>query len=80
MRLNFSPQPYLGAGMIEGSGYGYNTLAAYVTRSSMELQKLCVAMGGSPATISGLAGIGDLMLTAFGSLSRNRSFGSRIVK
>ena len=70
----------IGAGMIEGAKFGINTLAAYVTRSSLELQKLCVAMGGDPATISGLAGIGDLMLTAFGSLSRNRKFGSRLMK
>lgn len=70
----------IGAGMIEGAGYGINTLAAYVTRSSLELQKLCVAMGGQPITISGLSGIGDLMLTAFGSLSRNRSCGIRIMK
>lgn len=70
----------IGAGMVEGAGYGINTLAAYVTRSSLELQKLCVAMGGQPITISGLAGIGDLMLTAFGSLSRNRQFGIRLIK
>jgi len=70
----------IGAGMIEGSGLGINTLAAYVTRSSLELQKLCIAMGGLPSTISGLSGIGDLMLTAFGSLSRNRSCGIRLIK
>ncbi|CAK4731467.1 unnamed protein product [Aphanomyces euteiches] len=70
----------IGAGMIEGSGLGINSLAAYVTRSSLELQKLCTAMGGHPQTISGLSGIGDLMLTAFGSLSRNRTCGVRLVK
>ncbi|OQS01340.1 NAD-dependent glycerol-3-phosphate dehydrogenase [Achlya hypogyna] len=70
----------IGAGMIEGSGLGINTLAAYVTRSSLELQKLCIAMGGLPHTISGLSGIGDLMLTAFGSLSRNRTCGIRLIK
>ncbi|RLN93177.1 hypothetical protein BBJ28_00009581 [Nothophytophthora sp. Chile5] len=70
----------IGAGMVEGAGYGINTLAAYVTRSSLELQKLCLAMGGQPITISGLAGIGDLMLTAFGSLSRNRTFGLRLIQ
>ncbi|RHY29179.1 hypothetical protein DYB32_005368 [Aphanomyces invadans] len=69
----------IGAGMIEGSGMGINTLAAYVTRSSLELQKLCIAMGGLPHTISGLSGIGDLMLTAFGSLSRNRTCGIRLI-
>merc|ERR1711862_580305 len=41
---------------------------------------LCIAMGGDPSTISGLAGVGDLMLTAFGELSRNRSFGKRLMK
>jgi glycerol-3-phosphate dehydrogenase (NAD+) len=70
----------IGAGMVEGAGYGINTLAAYVTRSSLELQKLCLAMGGQPMTISGLSGIGDLMLTAFGSLSRNRTFGLRLIR
>ncbi|KAJ0401532.1 hypothetical protein ATCC90586_003551 [Pythium insidiosum] len=70
----------IGAGMVEGAGYGINTLAAYVTRSSLELQKLCVAMGGQPITISGLSGIGDLTLTAFGSLSRNRTCGIRIIR
>mmetsp|Transcript_4647 Transcript_4647/g.7588 ORF Transcript_4647/g.7588 Transcript_4647/m.7588 type:complete len:422 (+) Transcript_4647:157-1422(+) len=68
----------IGAGMIEGSHVGINTMAAYLTRSSMELQQLCKAMGGEPDTISGLAGVGDLMLTAFGSLSRNRSMGIRL--
>ncbi|KAF4133116.1 NAD-dependent glycerol-3-phosphate dehydrogenase C-terminus [Phytophthora infestans] len=66
--------------MVEGAGYKINTLAAYVTRSSLELQKLCLAMGGQPMTISGLSGIGDLMLTAFGSLSRNRTFGLRLIQ
>ncbi|KAF4319275.1 hypothetical protein BBO99_00007944 [Phytophthora kernoviae] len=70
----------IGAGMVEGAGYGINTLAAFVTRSSLELQKLCLAMGGQPITISGLSGIGDLMLTAFGSLSRNRTFGLRLIQ
>lgn len=70
----------VGAGMIEGAGFGINTLAAYVTRSSNELRSLCMAMGGDPDTITGLSGVGDLMLTAFGSLSRNRTLGQRLVK
>jgi glycerol-3-phosphate dehydrogenase (NAD+) len=70
----------IGAGMIEGMGLGYNTMAAYVTRSCNELTKLCIAMGGRPETISGLSGVGDLMLTAFGSLSRNRSLGARLAR
>lgn len=70
----------IGAGMIEGSHVGINTMAAYLTRSSLELQQLCKAMGGEPDTISGLAGVGDLILTAFGSLSRNRTLGIRLSK
>eukprot|EP01039_Chlorochromonas_danica_P008444 gene8444-9310_t len=70
----------IGAGMIEGMGMGINTMAAYLTRSSLELQALCKAMGGEPQTISGLSGVGDLILTAFGSLSRNRKLGIRMSK
>jgi glycerol-3-phosphate dehydrogenase len=55
-------------------------MAAYITRSSIELQTLCKAMGGEPQTISGLAGVGDLILTAFGDLSRNRTLGIRLSK
>eukprot|EP00636_Phaeomonas_parva_P015372 CAMPEP_0118855076 /NCGR_PEP_ID=MMETSP1163-20130328/3033_1 /TAXON_ID=124430 /ORGANISM="Phaeomonas parva, Strain CCMP2877" /LENGTH=347 /DNA_ID=CAMNT_0006787903 /DNA_START=249 /DNA_END=1292 /DNA_ORIENTATION=+ len=70
----------IGAGMIEGRGLGINTMAAYVTKAQLELQKLTIAMGGEPATVSGLSGVGDLMLTAFGSLSRNRTTGVRLAK
>ena len=49
-------------------------------RATRELTVLCVAMGGRPETISGLAGVGDLMLTAFGDLSRNRNCGLRLAK
>ena len=70
----------VGAGMIEGAGFGMNTLSAYVTRSSNELRQLCIAMGGDKDTISGLSGVGDLMLTAFGSLSRNRTLGKRLME
>ena len=70
----------IGAGMIEGMGLGINTMAAYVTMSCNELQMLCKAMGGEPQTISGLAGVGDLMLTAFGEQSRNRRLGKRLTK
>eukprot|EP01039_Chlorochromonas_danica_P006766 gene6766-7476_t len=68
----------IGAGVIEGMDIGINTMAAYLTRSSLELQALCQAMGGEPQTISGLSGVGDLILTAFGELSRNRSMGVRL--
>jgi glycerol-3-phosphate dehydrogenase (NAD+) len=70
----------VGAGMIAGLGFGTNTLSAAVTRSTAELTALCVAMGGKPETISGLAGVGDLMLTAFSSQSRNQRCGQRLVK
>mmetsp|Transcript_7241 Transcript_7241/g.27634 ORF Transcript_7241/g.27634 Transcript_7241/m.27634 type:complete len:357 (-) Transcript_7241:103-1173(-) len=70
----------IGAGMIEGKGKGFNTMAAYVTKAQLELQKLTIAMGGEPTTVSGLSGVGDLMLTAFGSLSRNRTTGVRLAR
>lgn len=70
----------IGAGMIEGKGLGINTMAFYLTRAKIELQQLCVAMGGEADTVNGLSGIGDLMLTAFGDLSRNRTCGMRLVK
>lgn len=68
----------IGAGIIEGLGLGINTMAFYITRCSIELMELCKAMGGDPSTISGLSGIGDLMLTCFGEQSRNRTCGSRL--
>jgi len=68
----------IGAGMVEGTGFGINTMAAFVTRACRELNILSIAMGGKPETINGLSGIGDLMLTAFGELSRNRSCGMRL--
>jgi len=70
----------IGAGMIEGMGLGINTMAFYITRCQRELMLLCEAMGGNRDTIAGLSGVGDLMLTAFGSLSRNRTCGMRLVK
>lgn len=70
----------LGAGLIEGSGLSINTMAAYVTRAARELTVLCVAMGGRPETVAGLSGIGDLMLTAFGEMSRNRTCGVRLAQ
>jgi len=70
----------IGAGVLQGLGLGCNALSSYVTLSCMELQQLCAAMGGQPGTLSGLAGIGDLMLTAFGDLSRNRSLGLRLCR
>ena len=70
----------VGAGMISGLGFGTNTLSAMVTRASHELRQLCLAMGGNPRTIDGLAGVGDLMLTCFSSQSRNQRCGQRLMK
>lgn len=65
----------LGAGICRGLGLGSNSVAALVTRGLAESTRLAAAMGGDPRTLSGLAGLGDLVLTATGDLSRNRSVG-----
>ncbi len=68
----------LAAGVVDGLGYGFNTAAALMTRGLSEITRLGVACGGVPSTFAGLAGIGDLILTCTGSLSRNRSVGVRL--
>ena len=68
----------LAAGVVEGLGFGSNTAAALMTRGLSEITRLGVACGGSPSTFAGLAGMGDLVLTCTGSLSRNRSVGVRL--
>ncbi len=68
----------LAAGVVAGMGFGHNTLAALITRGLAEITRLGVAMGADPATFSGLAGMGDLVLTCTGALSRNRTVGFRI--
>jgi glycerol-3-phosphate dehydrogenase (NAD(P)+) len=65
----------IAAGVIEGIGYGYNTAAGLITRGLAEMTRLTVACGGRADTMSGLAGLGDLVLTCTGGLSRNRSLG-----
>lgn len=65
-------------GILEGMGLGKNTQAALITRSIAEITRLVIAMGGNPLTISGLSGIGDLVLTCTGDLSRNRQVGIRL--
>jgi glycerol-3-phosphate dehydrogenase (NAD(P)+) len=70
----------IAAGVLEGMGFGYNTMAALLTRGLAEMARLGTAMGGKQATFSGLAGMGDLVLTCTGGLSRNRTLGSRIGK
>jgi glycerol-3-phosphate dehydrogenase (NAD(P)+) len=70
----------IAAGVLEGLGLGSNTNAALVTRGRHEITRLGVALGGKPETFAGLAGMGDLMLTCTGSLSRNRSVGVALGK
>jgi glycerol-3-phosphate dehydrogenase (NAD(P)+) len=65
----------IAAGILEGLGLGYNTRAAVITRGLAEITRLGVALGAEPMTFAGLAGLGDLILTATGALSRNRSLG-----
>lgn len=68
----------LAAGVVAGMGFGHNTLAALITRGLAEITRLGAAMGADPATFSGLAGMGDLVLTCTGDLSRNRTVGYRL--
>ena len=68
----------IAAGVLEGLGFGYNTMAALLTRGLAEMARLGVAMGGDLQTFSGLAGMGDLVLTCTGGLSRNRALGARL--
>jgi glycerol-3-phosphate dehydrogenase (NAD(P)+) len=70
----------IAAGMAHGLGYGDNSKAALVTRALAELTRLGVALGGSPLTFSGLAGMGDLVATCFSEQSRNRTVGVRLGK
>jgi glycerol-3-phosphate dehydrogenase (NAD(P)+) len=70
----------IAAGVLEGLGFGYNTMAALLTRGLAEMARLGTAMGANPLTFSGLAGMGDLVLTCTGDLSRNRTLGVRLGK
>jgi glycerol-3-phosphate dehydrogenase (NAD(P)+) len=65
----------ISAGVVEGLGLGHNALAALITRGLAELSRLAVALGAERDTLSGLAGLGDLVLTCTGDLSRNRRVG-----
>lgn len=65
----------IAAGVVEGLGLGHNARAALITRGLAEITRLGVALGASPLTFAGLAGMGDLILTCTGELSRNRSVG-----
>lgn len=65
----------IASGVVAGLGFGHNTLAALITRGLAEMTRLGVSMGAEPRTFAGLAGMGDLILTCTGSLSRNRTVG-----
>lgn len=70
----------IGAGICQGLGLGHNSIAALITRGLAEITRLALAMGGQPRTLAGLAGLGDLVLTCTGELSRNRSVGIELAK
>jgi glycerol-3-phosphate dehydrogenase (NAD(P)+) len=70
----------IGAGASDGLGFGLNARAALITRGLAEITRLGVAMGANPMTFAGLSGIGDLVLTCTGDLSRNRTLGLKIGK
>jgi glycerol-3-phosphate dehydrogenase (NAD(P)+) len=68
----------IAAGICDGLGYGTNTRAALITRGLAEITRLGVRMGAQPQTFAGLAGMGDLVLTCTGDLSRNRQVGLQL--
>ena len=68
----------IAAGISDGLGYGQNTRAALITRGLAEITRLGVKLGAHPLTFSGLGGLGDLVLTCTGSLSRNRTVGLKL--
>lgn len=68
----------IAAGVCDGLGYGLNTRAALITRGLAEITRLGVRLGAHPLTFAGLSGIGDLLLTCTGDLSRNRTVGFRL--
>jgi glycerol-3-phosphate dehydrogenase (NAD(P)+) len=70
----------IATGLSDGLGLGENARAALVTRGLAEMTRLAVALGGEAATLAGLAGLGDLVLTATGSLSRNRALGMALAR
>ena len=70
----------IGAGVLHGMGMGHNALAALITRGLAEMTRLAAALGGEPRTLAGLAGLGDLVLTCTGDLSRNRTVGIELAR
>ncbi|MBI4637347.1 MAG: NAD(P)-dependent glycerol-3-phosphate dehydrogenase [Candidatus Rokubacteria bacterium] len=70
----------LATGLADGLGLGENARAALITRGLAEMTRLAVVLGGAPATLAGLAGLGDLVLTCTGGLSRNRALGIALAR
>jgi glycerol-3-phosphate dehydrogenase (NAD(P)+) len=70
----------IAAGAVDGLGLGHNARAALITRGLAEIARLAMARGGSALTLSGLAGMGDLVLTCTGELSRNRTVGYEMAR
>lgn len=68
----------IAAGIVEGRGLGHNAAAALITRGFAEMARLGLAMGANLETLTGLSGLGDLVLTCHGPLSRNRSLGAAL--
>jgi glycerol-3-phosphate dehydrogenase (NAD(P)+) len=68
----------IAAGIGDGLGFGDNSKAGVITRGVAEMRRLGVARGASPETFSGLSGLGDLVVTCYSKLSRNRTFGERV--
>ena len=70
----------IGAGIIDGAGFGDNTKAAIMTRGVAEISRLGLAMGARPETFAGLSGMGDLIVTCMSKHSRNRYVGEQLGK
>ncbi len=70
----------IAAGMSDGLGFGDNSKASLMTRGLAEITRLGVSLGANPLTFSGLAGVGDLVVTCFSDLSRNRYVGEQVAK
>ncbi len=68
----------IAAGIADGLGFGHNTRAGLITRGLAEISRLAIAKGANPLTLAGLSGMGDLVLTCTGDLSRNRNVGLQI--
>jgi glycerol-3-phosphate dehydrogenase (NAD(P)+) len=68
----------IASGIVDGLSLGLNTRAALITRGLAEIRRLGLKLGADPQTFSGLAGVGDLMLTCTGTISRNHAIGKKI--